>query len=66
MIALGWSARQSGLAFGCASTLLLLIALGIWTDSPPEVAFSKAKAATVLWRSQLLQRLWSRSRTEPT
>jgi hypothetical protein len=65
-IALGWWVRQSGLAFGCAITLVLLIALGIWTDSPPEVAFSKVKAASVLWRSHLRHGLQYRSRTEPS
>jgi len=66
VIALGWSVRQPGLAFGCASTLALLIALGIWTDSPPDVAFGKVKVAALLWRSHLRQRLRSRSRIKPT
>jgi hypothetical protein len=57
VIALAWSVRQPGLAFGCASTLALLIALGIWTDRPPNDAFSKVKVASVLWRSRLGQQV---------
>jgi len=47
---------QPSLAFGRSTTLALLVVVRILTDSLPEVAFSKVKVATLLWRSCLRQR----------
>lgn len=57
VIGLGWSVRQPGLAFGCTTTLVLLVCLYIWTDAPPTMALSKLEAASALWRSRLRARL---------
>ena len=58
--------RQASIAFTCGTTMVLLIALGIWTHEPPEVAFSKTKVAVLVWRSHVHPRLPFRNRTRST
>ena len=56
VICLVWSMWQPGLWLGCVSALVVLIAMWAFTNSPPEVALSKPKAALHLFQAHFPKR----------